>query len=116
MRKDSNTKEILIKMKGAEVFYFVMQHVIPQIQKLTKNEKSCMLLAHQAGKIVMDQIIKKLNGKIRVPINYQKYGNLVSTSIPNLLFENFKKINKYKKIVLSGFGVGLTHTHLKLKK
>ena len=116
MKKDFYTKKMIIKMNGPEVLTFAMQYVIPQIQKLTNNEKSCMLLAHQAGKIIMNKIIKKLNNKICVPTNYHKYGNLVSTSIPNLLFENSKKINKYKKIVLSGFGVGLTHTHLKLKK
>lgn len=116
MKKDFYTKEIIIQMNGPEVLSFAIQYVIPQIQKLTKNEKSCMLLSHQAGKIVMDKIIKKLHSKIYIPTNYRKYGNLVSTSIPNLLFENFKKINKYKKIVLSGFGVGLTHTHIKLKK
>ena len=116
MKKDFYTKEIIIQMNGPEVLSFAIQYVIPQIQKLTNNEKSCMLLAHQAGKIVMDKIIKKLHSKIYIPTNYRKYGNLVSTSIPNLLFENFKKINKYKKIVLSGFGVGLTHTHIKLKK
>ena len=116
MKKDFYTKEMIIQMNGPEVLSFAIQYVIPQIQKLTNNEKSCMLLAHQAGKIVMDKIIKKLHSKIYIPTNYRKYGNLVSTSIPNLLFENFKKINKYKKIVLSGFGVGLTHTHIKLKK
>jgi hypothetical protein len=30
--------------------------------------------------------------------------------------KNIKNIKQYKKIILSGFGVGLTHTHLKLKK
>ena len=115
-KKNDITKEMVIKMNGPEVLSFAIQYVIPKIQELIKNEKNCALFCHQAGKIVMNKIEKKINPKIKNPMNYTDYGNLVSTSIPNILMKNIKNIKKYKKIVLSGFGVGLTHTHLKLKK
>ena len=115
-RENNITKKMIIKMNGPEVLSFAIQYVIPKIQELTKNEKNCVLFSHQAGKIVMNKIKKKLNSKIKIPMNYSEYGNLVSTSIPNILMKNIKNIKQYKKIILSGFGVGLTHTHLKLKK
>ena len=40
-------------------------------------------------------------------INYNKYGNTVSSTIPLLIYENFKKL-KNRKILLCGFGVGLS--------
>jgi len=45
------------------------------------------------------------------PENYKNYGNLVSTSIPNLIKENKKLLKKKGKIIFSGFGVGLSQAH-----
>jgi len=53
-------------------------------------------------------IKKKINNKVFFPINFNNYGNLVSTSIPVLLKENMKKFKKEKKILICGFGVGLS--------
>ena len=49
-------------------------------------------------------------------INAEKFGNLVSTSIPLLIKENFHLFKTNKRILISGFGVGLSHSHILMKK
>ena len=95
-----------IKMNGQAVVTFAIKDVIPEIIKLSKNT-NC-IFAHQAGKIVMNAIKKKINSKIFFPENYTNYGNLVSTSIPVLIKQNMKRFKKEKKILICGFGVGLS--------
>lgn len=95
-----------IKMNGPAVVSFAMKDVIPEILKLSK-QVNC-IFSHQAGKVVMSQIQKKIDSKIFFPLNYSNYGNLVSTSIPLLLKQNIKKFRNEKKILICGFGVGLS--------
>lgn len=95
-----------IKMNGPAIVSFAIKDVIPQIVNLSKNV-NC-IFSHQAGKIVMNEIKKKINSKIFFPVNYANYGNLVSTSIPLLLKQNIKKFRSEKKILICGFGVGLS--------
>jgi 3-oxoacyl-[acyl-carrier-protein] synthase-3 len=101
-----------INMKGPAIVSLALRHVLPEIIRYSKNIDS--LFIHQAGKIVINLIKTKLNKKIFIPTNYEKYGNLVSTSIPALISENLKELQKSKKILLCGFGVGLSISILKL--
>ena len=101
-----------INMNGPAVVSLALNHVLPQIKKYSKDIDSLFL--HQAGKIVVNLIKFKLNKKIFIPTNYEKYGNLVSTSIPAVITENLKTFKKSKKIILCGFGVGLSVSILKL--
>ncbi len=66
----------------------------------------------------MDLVLSSINKdkKIFIPTNYKNYGNLISTSIPLVFYKNFKKVLSSKSIVLCGFGVGLTHSYMKLEK
>ena len=93
-------------MNGPAVVSFAIKDVIPEIVNLSKNVNS--IFAHQAGKIVMSEIQKKIDKKIFFPLNFSNYGNLVSTSIPLLIKQNMKKFKKEKKILICGFGVGLS--------
>ncbi len=95
-----------INMNGPAVVSFAIKDVIPEIVNLSKNVNS--IFAHQAGKIVMSEIQKKIDKKIFFPLNFSNYGNLVSTSIPLLIKQNMKKFKKEKKILICGFGVGLS--------
>ena len=103
-------------MNGAEVLSFATKYAIPEINKIVIKNKKIILFAHQAGKIVFDTIKSRIPNNVYAPTNFQKYGNLVSTSIPNLIRENFNLLKKNKQIVLSGFGVGLSSSHIYLKK
>jgi 3-oxoacyl-[acyl-carrier-protein] synthase III len=99
-------------MNGPAIVSLALRHVLPEIIRYSKNIDS--LFIHQAGKIVINLIKTKLNKKIFLPTNYEKYGNLVSTSIPVLISENLKELKKSKKILFCGFGVGLSISILKL--
>lgn len=112
MEKKSNT----IQMKGTSVFTFGIKHVKKDINELILNEPNSICIFHQAGKVMLDGLIKSLPKNILVPVNYSSYGNLVSTSIPCLMMENFELIDNQKSMVMSGFGVGLSSHSLLLKK
>ncbi len=113
-QKDLIFKRKEINMNGPAVVSLALNNVIPELKKHLKNIDGLYL--HQAGKIVINLIKSKLNKKVFIPSNYEKYGNLVSTSIPVLISENMNKLKKNKKIVLCGFGVGLSVSIIKLRR
>ena len=66
------------------------------------------ILLHQASKIVNENIKNNISNNMKIFLdNYDKFGNTVSSSIPLLISKNFKKL-KNKKVLLCGFGVGLS--------
>jgi len=95
-----------ISMNGPAVVSFAIKDVLPEIINLSKDI-NC-IFSHQAGKIVMSQIKKKIDKKVFFPLNFENHGNLVSTSIPLLIKQNMKRFKKGKKILICGFGVGLS--------
>ena len=97
---------------GANVLSFVISDVLPNIKKLIKNKNKSAIVCHQAGKIVFSEIKKNVKNNILIPQNYSNYGNLVSTSIPNLLYRKKDILKRKKNILFSGFGVGLSQSHL----
>ncbi len=105
-----NKQEII--MNGANVLSFVISDVLPNIKKLIKNKNKSAIVCHQAGKIVFSEIKKNVKNNILIPQNYSNYGNLVSTSIPNLLYRKKDILKRKKNILFSGFGVGLSQSHL----
>ncbi len=113
-QKDLIFKNNEIQMDGPAVVSFAIKIVLPEIKKFQKNTNSIYL--HQAGNIVYNQIKNNIDKKIFLPKNYNRYGNLVSGSIPYLLRDNFKKFKKSKKLILCGFGVGLSCSLLLLKR
>lgn len=108
-----------INMDGKKVFDFVLSYALPKIEDfLKKNKNIKIIFFHQASKIVCDYIEKKFkNKKTTVPSNLIKRGNTVSATIPILIHDYTKttnlKIND--KILLVGFGVGLSMTAIILK-
>lgn len=109
-----NSNEIL--MNGPQVLLYALNKVIPNINKILKDYNVKTLFAHQAGKIVLDSVIKKISCDIKVPTNYENLGNLVSSSIPFLIKENSEIIKKENQILISGFGVGLSQSHALLEQ
>lgn len=100
-------------MDGNKVYDFSVNKV-PALFKifLAENKldinKFNYILLHQASKIVNKNINDKLNlNKKKFLNNYDKFGNTVSSSIPLLISKNFKILKK-KKVILCGFGVGLS--------
>ncbi len=103
-----------IKMNGPKVLQFAMSNVAKDLQELIEKDEKYVLFPHQAGKLVLDVLERKLPQNIKIFKNYQNYGNLVSASIPNLIMENFNELQN-NKIIISGFGVGLSHNAILLE-
>lgn len=102
-----------LQMDGNKLFNFSLNAVPDLINNFMhenkfKNEDLDFVLLHQASEIINKNIVNKLEiDNYKFLKNYQKFGNTVSSTIPLLLQENLKKL-KNKKILLCGFGVGLS--------
>ncbi len=105
-----------ISMDGGEVFKFAVGKVPECISELllranvSKDDIKYFVL-HQANERILSSVAKKLKVlEDRFPINLNKYGNTSAATIPILLDElnNDGKLQKGDKIVLCGFGGGLT--------
>lgn len=105
-----------IKMEGKEVFKFATKKVPESIRSVLhktgiKAGDIKYYILHQANERIIQMVAKYLNEPLsKFPINLQRYGNTSAASIPLLLDEIKKtgRLNKGDKIILSGFGAGLT--------
>ena len=108
-------KDALIN--GMDVFSFAITkppisiHRMLERQGLDKNRDIDYYLIHQANKMIVDKIVKKLkiNPDI-VPYDLQEFGNLGGCSIPMLMTYNISKELSSRPLTLlcSAFGLGLT--------
>lgn len=114
--KFKNNKNIEISMNGPNVLSFAIFDVLPSVKKIINNKQKITFFCHQAGKIVFKEIKNNLSKKIIIPENFFYYGNLVSTSIPNLIYRNWKYYRSKGFFLFSGFGVGLSQSHLLFKR
>ncbi len=105
-----------IWMDGQAIFKFAVKNVpvcILEVLKKANIEKEDIkyFILHQANERIIQSISKKLKLPIEAfPMNVSECGNTSSASIPILLDELNRegKLEKGDKIVLSGFGGGLT--------
>ena len=70
-----------------------------------------MFVLHQANARIIDAVAKRLHAdREKIPTNLERVGNLSSASIPVLLDELNRqgKLHRGDRIVLAGFGAGLT--------
>jgi len=103
-------------MDGPEIYNFSQEIVPALVNKLLKKSNLSFneidyYIYHQANKIMLDQIRKKQGiDKDRFHFNIEETGNTVSSSVPIALKDamNLSKIKTGDKIVLAGFGVGLS--------
>jgi 3-oxoacyl-[acyl-carrier-protein] synthase-3 len=67
-----------------------------------------LFLMHQGTRFMVEQLARRLglDGE-KTPINLDELGNTVSSSVP-LLFEEVFDRSEIKRVVISGFGVGLS--------
>lgn len=105
-----------IYMDGQEVFKFAVKKVPECMEQLfdktnTDIDEIKYFCLHQANKRIIHSVAKRLKQpEEKFPINLDKYGNTSAASIPILLDELYRdnRIQKGDKIVISGFGGGLT--------
>lgn len=105
-----------IRMNGQEVFKFAVKQVPAVILELLEKEGMVTadiryFLLHQANGRIIEAVARRLGVSLdRFPMNVDAYGNTSSASIPILLDEWNRKgeLKAGDRIVLSGFGAGLT--------
>lgn len=108
-----NNRSGFIFMNGRAIFNFAMRNVPVQIKELLKEEGLSisdidLFLFHQGSRYMIEQLRRLMDlSRENAPIQIAEYGNTISSSIP-LMLEKYLNSNKQKKIVMSGFGVGLS--------
>ena len=115
--QEEATANHLLEMNGQEVFRFAVSQVpksIVQILEKTGWEKSEVdhYILHQANARIIQSIAKRLGEpEDKFPMNLHSHGNMSSASIPVLLDEMNKsgRLKRGDKIVMSGFGAGMTY-------
>lgn len=102
-------------MDGLAIFNFAINNVHIDINSLIEfaeweKEDVNVFALHQANKFMVNFITKKLKvSSDKVPQNVLNYGNTGPASIPLLLCDKFStKTISLEKVILSGFGVGLS--------
>jgi len=74
-----------------------------------KSEEIKYLIPHQANKRIIDATAEKINlDKNKVLMNIENYGNTTAATIPLLMYDYEKNLNKGDKLILAAFGAGLT--------
>lgn len=114
--KENVPKNGYIQMNGQEVFRFAVKKVPECIRQVTEKtgtplEEIDWFLLHQANSRIIQSVAKRLGvPEEKFPMNMEQYGNTSAASIPILLDEMNKKgmLQPGQKIILSGFGAGLT--------
>ena len=101
-------------MNGPEILNFALREVPSLVKGFVKKNKINLsnidyFLFHQANEFIIKSLKEKIgipNHKIIVAMN--KTGNTVSSSIPLALSKYSKKIPNKSKVLLVGFGGGLS--------
>jgi 3-oxoacyl-[acyl-carrier-protein] synthase-3 len=105
-----------VALDGIEVFNFSLREVVPNIEELLKYNQSSKAdydyyVLHQGNKLMNNSLRKKLGvAESKVPYSLQEYGNTSSASIPLTIMHQLREkiTTKKTKLILSGFGVGLS--------
>ncbi len=114
-------KEEIIKkyvaMDGKEIFSFAIRQIPACIEELLEKSNVCKedidyFILHQANMRIIEGISKRLKVDLsKFPSNVSAVGNMSSAAIPVLLDECIENgtLKQGHRIVLSGFGAGLTY-------
>lgn len=118
---ESDKETFRVTMDGQAVYRFAARQVSDCIRKvLEKSELTVadidLFVLHQANIRIIETVAKRVCGSNspeimeKFPVNLERYGNMSSATIPVLLDELNRGgcLHRGQKIVLSGFGAGLT--------
>ena len=103
-------------MNGQEVYKFAVRTVPHAIEDVLQKaglapEDISLFLLHQANIRIIEAVAKRLRQPMeKFPTNLEECGNISSASVPILLdsVNRHGMIKRGDKIVLAGFGAGLT--------
>ena len=100
-------------MNGREVFNFALTQVPKQISQLLQQRNLTLadvdlLALHQGSRYMVEKIRERLKlSPEKAPVYLEGIGNTVSSAIPLLLAQHLHQIPK--RVIMSGFGVGLSY-------
>jgi len=105
-----------INMEGQEVFKFAVKKVPECVEDLLDNSNTDIkdikyLILHQANYRICQSIARRLKISMdKIPMNIEEFGNTSGATIPILLdgLNREGKLDRGDKLVLAGFGAGLT--------
>ncbi len=105
-----------LKMNGQDVFKFAIRTVPLCIEDAllkanVKAEEIDLFLLHQANQRIIQSVAKRLKQpEEKFPMNIERCANTSAASLPILLaqMEEEGRLHRGEKLVLSGFGAGLT--------
>ena len=105
-----------VTMDGRSVYKFAVKTVPAAIKQLLEEtgwngDDVSLYLLHQANIRIIESVAKRLKQPMeKFPVNLQECGNISAASVP-ILLDKVRKDGMIKtedKIILSGFGAGLT--------
>jgi 3-oxoacyl-[acyl-carrier-protein] synthase-3 len=107
----SNDPEF-IHMSGADVLLFAQRYVPLEIKRALEfcgidSSQVSNWFFHQASKLVLDSLDKRVSSHVPAHRNLEQIGNTVSSSIPILLKDHLKSLESGINVIC-GFGVGLS--------
>ncbi|MBR3825729.1 MAG: ketoacyl-ACP synthase III [Lachnospiraceae bacterium] len=105
-----------LSMDGQKVFRFALKRVPEVVEEILakmemEKDQVDLFLLHQANMRIIEAVIKRLGLEPeKVPSNIERMGNTSSASLPILLDELNRegKLRTGMKLVMAGFGAGLT--------
>ena len=103
-------------MNGPDIFSFALD-VVPLIIQDTLHKNKLIIddidyfIFHQANEFMLEALREKINiPKEKFCLHFSEYGNTVSSTIPIVMeyIQNNGQLQLGKKVLLCGFGVGLS--------
>lgn len=109
-------KESYIQMDGQGVFKFAVRKVPEIIEEVLVQANADLedidyFILHQANRRIIEAVAKRLKTDIsKFPMNLEEYANTSAATVPILIDEMNRRemFQRGQKILLSGFGAGLT--------
>lgn len=104
-------------INGMNVFSFAISRPPISVEaflddyKINRETDIDYFLIHQANKMIVDRIVKKLKlPKEKVPYNLEEFGNLGGASIPSLMVSRLRErlMQEETTLLMSSFGLGLS--------
>ncbi len=113
---DHEPEDMFVRMNGQEVYKFAVRTVpkcIGQVleQAQLQPQDISLFLLHQANQRIIEAVAKRLAQPMeKFPVCLEECGNISAASVPILLDQVNRqgRLKRGDKIVLAGFGAGLT--------
>lgn len=107
-------------MNGKDIFTFTLKEVPKLVVKCNKKNKINnpeFYIFHQANKFMLESLRKKIGvPKNKFLYEIENYGNTVSSTIPIVIHHHNVQFLPDNRVILAGFGVGLSMAAVILTK